>query len=192
MPRINLLPWRAALRRRRAHRFIITAAATVTVAALILLLGTVIINSLISQQTQHNRRIQHHSDQLQSALRRQAESAQRESALLSRLALIDRLQARRGLAPQLFDSLARTTPPTIQLTHVTQQGGELRIQGLADSNQAVSDYMRRLDASGRFTTARLLTVNALPDPHRRRHPFTLSIGQIFDGLEGRQGAANFP
>ena len=188
MPRINLLPWRAALRRRRAHRFGAAATITVTCAALILLLGDVTIDSLISRQARHNRHIQHHIDQLQSALRHQAELTQRESALLSRLALIDRLQSYRGRATQLFDSLARTTPQTIQLTHVTQQGNALRIQGLADSNQAVSDYMRRLDASGRFTTAQLLAVNALPDPDRRRHPFSLSINQVFDD-SGQQGAS---
>lgn len=182
MPRINLLPWRDALRRRRAQRFLIAAAAALFTAAGMLLTGHLYLDDRIAGQMQRNRRIQQAIDHLQGDLRRHAALAQRESELLSRLAVIDNLQSSRGLATRLFESLARATPATIQLTRVAQQDGQLRIQGLADSSHAVSDYMRRLDASGQFTTAKLLTLNTLSDSQQRRHPFSLSVGQAIGNL----------
>ena len=78
--------------------------------------------------------------------------------LLSRMEVIQSLQARRPQIVHLFDEIVRTVPEGIYLTGVKQSGKSLTINGVAESNGRVSAYMRNIDASDWMSTPKLTVI----------------------------------
>ena len=67
--------------------------------------------------------------------------------LLARKRIIEKLQADRSKMVHLFDELVKTIPPSVRLTEMTQQGDNLKLNGVAQSSASVADYMRNLESS---------------------------------------------
>ncbi len=60
----------------------------------------------------------------------------------------------------LFDSLVRTIPDGVALSNIKQEGEVLTLEGRAQSNARVSEYMRNLESSGWMTKPDLAIIEA--------------------------------
>ncbi|MFV9615973.1 MAG: PilN domain-containing protein, partial [Gammaproteobacteria bacterium] len=70
----------------------------------------------------------------------------------------------------------RTVPEGIYLTNIKQQGEQLTIKGIAESNGRVSAYMRNIDASGWMATPKLKVIQTKKGT-LRSSDFTLVTSQ---------------
>jgi len=75
----------------------------------------------------------------------------------------------------LFDDLVRTIPEGVRLVAIKQNGDQLTLDGLAESNARVSTYMRNLETSEWVTQPELAIVEARGPDRRSRYAFTLRV-----------------
>ena len=178
MTRINLLPWREALRKEQQRQFISIAAGAAVLTAVIIFYMHIHIGGLIDEQTARNTFLE---QQIASVDRKIAEIKELETEkqkLLARMNIIQQLQSRRPEIVHVFDEMARRVPDGIYLTSIKQSGDSLLIEGVAESNARVSAFMRNLDASAWFKNPGLIVIESKEKEKVRTSSFTLKVTQI--------------
>lgn len=77
-------------------------------------------------------------------------AAARKVELTERLALIDRLQHTQRAPVDLLETISRSVPDGLWLLEVKQAGAAVQFEGRATSLTALTDFVERLQTSGRF------------------------------------------
>jgi len=88
---------------------------------------------------------------LQEAARLMERATAREKDLRERLALIDRLRATQRAPVMLLDTISRSLAEGLWLTELRQAGPLVHLEGRAVSLSAVTEFIDRLQTSGRFS-----------------------------------------
>jgi type IV pilus assembly protein PilN len=183
MARINLLPWRAELRKQRQREFFSIAGGSAMVMLLVVFYGHFHISGMIDGQMGRNQFLEQQIVEVEGRIKEITELEKQKQQLVARMKVIERLQSNRPEIVHVFDELARATPDGLYLTGITQKGTELKIEGMAQSNARVSAMMRNLDLSSYFENP-LLNVIQAPDKSGARK-FTLSVTQTAMGAEDK-------
>jgi type IV pilus assembly protein PilN len=193
MTRINLLPWREALRTDRQRRFLITVAMTALFALAVVGGVHYYLDSLLTHQNQRNAFLEKEIAVLNSKLSKIRKLEAERKALLDRMTIIQRLQATRPEIVHLFDEIPRRLPDGVYLKSMKQSGKTITLKGVAQSNARVSSFMRNLDQSEWFANPVLKvikTVAGSDGSKQRLAEFTLTISQVNPQLpkDGEAGA----
>lgn len=174
--RINLLDWRAAAREQKRKRFLtLLVAAALGSVLLVGVLPMLYYNHLIEQQQTRNRYLQ---SQIATADKQLVEirSLQKtRDSLINRMRIIEQLQQSRSSIVHYFDQLVATLPKGVYLTGLTQKGNTTTLDGVAQSNARVSDYMVNLDDSAWFADPRLIVIKSSDNGPARFADFTLTV-----------------
>ncbi|MBI3773197.1 MAG: PilN domain-containing protein [Gammaproteobacteria bacterium] len=178
MTRINLLPWREALRKERQRQFVsIGAGAAILMAAIILYLH-IHISGMIGTQEARNTFLQGEIDKVDASIKEIAELDVKKKKLLQRMTVIQDLQSRRPLAVHMIDELVRVMPEGLYLTKITQKEAEIELEGVAQSNARVSSLMNNLEKSEWFKDPRLDVIQAQEGKEAARgNRFLLKVSQ---------------
>lgn len=183
MAKINLLPWREERRKQRnkESQTLLVAAALLGVA---LVAGAWLqVGKWIEGQEARNNLLREEI-RIADEKMKEIESLERtRQTLLRRKEVIEQLQSDRSVMVHLFDELVRRTPEGVRLTSIKQSGQQLTLQGLAESNARVSEFMRTLDQSRWLGNADLSIVEARGEDRRQRYQFTLAINLKKPSLE---------
>ena len=158
MPSINLLPWRQALRQRRRKEFLVGIGAAVGLAALITLLAHLAVSSMIDAQNRRNDLLKAEIAELDKAIEQILALEEQKARMISRMEVIDRLQASRPEVVKLFDQIVASLPEGVYLTSVKQSGKKLEFNGVAQSSTRVSAFMRNIDASESLSAPELKVI----------------------------------
>jgi type IV pilus assembly protein PilN len=175
MAKIDLLPWREERRKGRAQEFYIV----LIVVALAAVLGAGAVNwhftRLIDDQQKRNQFLQQQISELDTKIREIEQLESTRERLLARAQVIEQLQDERSQMVRLFDELVKTIPDGVRLTGIRQAGKVLTLEGVAQSNQRVSTYLRELDRSGWLTQPILRIIEARGTDQLARFTFSLTI-----------------
>jgi type IV pilus assembly protein PilN len=184
MAKINLLPWREERRKQRNKEAQTLLVAAALLGAVVAFGGWFQVGKWIEGQQARN-------DFLRNEIRvadekmKEIEALERtRQTLLRRKEVIEQLQSDRSVMVHLFDELVRRTPEGVRLTSIKQSGQQLTLEGLAESNARVSEYMRALDKSDWLGNADLTIVEARGTDRRQRYAFTLAINLKKPRAEG--------
>ena len=177
MAHINLLPWREELRKQKQREFGLMAAGGVVIAGLIVLLSHLHVDGMINDQNQRNAFLQNEITILNQRIGRIQELEAMKQDLLARMNVIQELQSSRPESVHLLDELVRTLPEGVHLNKFVQRNRGLTMNGVAQSNARVSDYMRNIDGSEWFTGPRLDLIKTSEVNRRRISDFTLRGSQ---------------
>jgi type IV pilus assembly protein PilN len=158
MPSINLLPWRQALRQRRRKEFLIGIGAAIGLAALATLLAHLTVSSMIDAQNRRNELLKAEIAELDKAIEQILALEEQKARMISRMQVIDTLQASRPEVVKLFDQIVSTLPEGVYLTSVKQAGRKIEFNGVAQSSTRVSAFMRNIDASESLTSPELKVI----------------------------------
>ena len=149
---INLLPHREAARKRRRDAFY----ATLGVSAL---MGGVIAGAIflwyaaqISNQQNKNLVLQTEIKRLEGQIKDIATLQEEIAALRARQQAVEDLQADRNLPVHLLNELVRQLPDGVYVTSVKQENQIVSIQGMAQSNERVSELLRNLGNNSPWLT----------------------------------------
>lgn len=174
--RINLLDWRAEQREYNRKRFIAqligVAMATIVVVGI---LPMIYYDHLIDAQQARNSYLQ---QQIATADKQLAEIRQLKKTredLINRMQVIGELQHSRSAIVHYFDQLTATIPDGVYLTGLDENGDTTTLDGVAESNARVSQYMTNLDNSPWFTNPRLIVIKRDDSNGQRRADFTLKV-----------------
>lgn len=175
MARINLLPWREERRQQRKIEFFVILGIAFGIGVLLWLGARWHIGNLQENQDERNQMLRNEIAILDRRIREIQDLERKRDRLLARKEVIEELQKNRSLIVHLFDQLVRTVPDGVRLAEVSQQGQRMSLDGFAESNAKVSDYMRRLDASAWIKDPQLditEVADALPS---ERYRFTVRV-----------------
>jgi type IV pilus assembly protein PilN len=187
MARINLLPWREELRKERQREFITALAGAAVLAGLVVLLVHMRVSGMIGYQNSRNQYLQQQTTRLDGRIHKIKDLESTKTKLLARMAIIQRLQHSRPEVVHLFQEMVTTLPHGVYLKGIVQKGDGLKIQGVAQSNARVSEYMRRLDATRWLINPRLDVIRTHATADGRVSDFTLQVGETMPKNEGTGG-----
>ena len=158
MPSINLLPWRQELRQRRRKEFLYGIVGAVLLAGVITLIANFVVNSMIDAQNRRNELLKAEIAELDKAIEQILALEEQRDRMISRMEVIDTLQASRPEVVKLFDQIVSTLPEGVYLTSVKQSGKKLEFNGVAQSSTRVSAFMRNLDAAESLSAPELKVI----------------------------------
>lgn len=144
---INLLPHREEARKRRKEAFQATMFAS-------FLLGLVIAGSIywwfqmmIADQQAKNNFLQQEIKILEGQIKEIASIEDEIAALRARQKAVEDLQSDRNLPVHLLTELVKQLPDGVYITAIGQSGQVITMQGMAQSNERVSELLRNLSAN---------------------------------------------
>jgi len=175
MAKINLLPWRAERRREREREFYLMLGAAAMAAVAVLFIWWYWMGVRLDNQDARNAYLKSEIKQLDTQLAEIKELDKTKSKLLARKQIIEQLQASRSQMVHLFDELVRTIPDSVRLNSLRQAGDILTLQGTAQSNASVANYMRNLDGSKWLTHSDLIKTEIKGGDKRNRYEFGLNV-----------------
>jgi type IV pilus assembly protein PilN len=129
----------------------------------------------LDNQDARNAYLKDQIKQLDSQLTEIKELDKTKSKLLARKQIIEQLQASRSQMVHLFDELVKTIPDSARLNSLKQVGDVLTLQGVAQSNASVANYMRNLDNSKWLTRSDLIKTEVKGKDTRNRYEFGLNV-----------------
>ena len=147
MPRINLLPWRDEERKERKLKFLVALGAAAVAAFLTAFVGYLLMDSMVSAQIARNEELNQEIAELDKQIEKINSLEADKARFIARMEVIEKLQRSRPEIVHVFDEIAKQIPDGVYLTAITQTGGRLKFEGIAQSSTRVSAFMRNIDAS---------------------------------------------
>jgi type IV pilus assembly protein PilN len=175
MAHVNLLPWRAERRKQREREFYMQLIAAFVVGVGVLLLWMFWMNQRIDNQNERNTYLQNEIKQLDVRIAKIKDLEKVREHLLARKQIIEQLQADRSQMVHLFDELVKTIPSSSRLTGLKQSGQDLSLDGVAQSNASVAEYMRNIESSPWMGHADLRKTENTHDASRMPYTFGLDV-----------------
>ena len=142
---INLLPHRAAARKRRREQFMLQLGLSLLAGVLLSLLIMLSFQQRIHEQRENrNDPLRAGIAELDAQIKDVASLKTQVEALKARQQAVESLQADRNLPVHLLEEMFRQLPDGIYLSSVKQEGLNITIAGMAQSQERVSELLRNL------------------------------------------------
>lgn len=153
MAKINLLPWRDALREKRKKEFIAYCVGAALVGVLAVALAWFFYSQKLEDQEQANQLVMSTNQNLDVQLKSLEGLQEQRNAIVERMKLIQGLQGQRPVAVRLVDEMVRVTPSNMYITKFVRTGDKFTIEGKAESPNTVAEFLRNLEASAWYRNA---------------------------------------
>lgn len=190
MTRINLLPWRAELRRQQRIEFV----AITAICALFALGGVfavkLVLEDELAYQQQRNEFLRTETGKIERQIREIKELEQERERLISRMRAIETLQSSRPAIVHVLDDIVTTLPDGVLLTEIEQRGSTFEISGIAQSNARVSSFMRNIERSEWLKEPKLEVIETTGKDQSHGATFKLRARQQIPHQDG--GGDNAP
>ena len=175
MAHVNLLPWREQQRQHQKQQYLMGLLAVAAIVGLIFWFIGQAIDQQINHQNSRNQFLEREIRLLDAQIADIKNIKESKNAIEQRMALIEQLQASRNVAAIIFDELAKIVPMGVSFQSMKRVGNKLEIEGISDSNNRLSDFMRSLDNSDVFVGAELSSIKADTNASRAISTFTLTF-----------------
>lgn len=191
---INLLPHREAARKRRREVFYASLGASAFAGCLIA--GAVYLwyVAKISDQRDQNVVLKSEITRLEGQIKDIATLQAEIAALRARQQAVEDLQADRNMPVHLMNELVKQLPDGVYVTSLKQENLVISLQGMAQSNERVSELLRNLGSNSPWLTRpELVEITAAnvalsPRDQRRVSNFTMKV-QLLRASEAQKAAA---
>lgn len=179
MARINLLPWREQLREERKREFFVLLMGVVIIAVGILFLVDRNFRGDIRYQQARNDFLNREVLVLDARIAEIDNLKEQKAQINSRMEVIQDLQGSRPVIVRIFDELVKALPTGVYFNSLQRTDDRLEIEGIAESNNKVSELMRRLDDSEWFINPGLQQISAasadINSDQREANAFSLTL-----------------
>jgi len=195
---INLLPHREAARKKRQDTFNISLAVSALAGGLIAGVIFLWIEGQISSQQDQNTYLTWEIKKLDEQIKNIAALEAEIAALRARQQAVENLQADRNLPVHLLSELVRQLPEGVYLVSMRQDNQLVTLQGVAQSNERVSEILRNLgNNSPWFAKPELIeivagSVKLGANDQRRVSNFTIRVRLVRSSEVQKAQAAPMP
>jgi type IV pilus assembly protein PilN len=141
---INLLPHREIARKRRKELFNVSLGLSVFAGGLLAGMIFLWFQSQISTQQAQNQLLQSEIVKFDLQIKEIAGLESEIAALLARQQAVENLQADRNMPVYLLTELVQQLPDGVYISSLRQEGQNVALQGVAQSNERVSELLRNL------------------------------------------------
>jgi len=187
MIRINLLPYRVARRQTQILQHLTVGLSALGVAAVLMLGAHWLATSELGDLQEEVARLQSENAALMKRIGKIKDLDKLRADVESKLKLVDELQKGRFRSLNTLNGIAQLIPENVWLTDIEDKGTELRLSGFAESNEAVANFMRKLEASPLFANVRLLVIKRQNIREVAVRNFDLSIVRVDEQAEAAKG-----
>lgn len=177
MIRINLLPHRQMRRAKRQREFNFMLATAGIAGLTILILGQTYLSNAISEQESRNARLNTAITNYDKDLVEIKALKSKITDVIERKKIVENLQANRSQAVILLDEITRKLPEGVILKSIKQQGNDINIVGVADTNARVATLVRNLNSSEYLEAPNLVEIKSESLNNARQNIFTLTLVQ---------------
>ncbi len=178
MAQINLLPWREWQREQKQREFLINLLLVALLAAGAVYAITAYLDGNLSHQQARNRYVESQLTVLDSKIVQIKQLRDERENLLARMRVIQQLQGNRPVIVHVFDDLVRTLAGGVFFNKLSMDGSNITVSGIAESNNRVSDLMRRLDDSEWFADPNLKSIKENAAFGSQASNFNLTVRQV--------------
>ena len=181
---INLLPHREAARKRRVELFNVSLGVAFLVGGLLAGLIFLWYQAQIMGQQEKNQILQSEINKFNVQIKAIAGLEAEISALRARQQAVEDLQADRNLPVHLLTQLVQQIPDGVYIATMRQENQSVTLQGVAQSNERVSELLRNLgNNTPWFSKPELVeivagTVALTPREQRRVANFTIRVALV--------------
>jgi type IV pilus assembly protein PilN len=178
---INLLPHREARRRQRKQSFFVGLGACALAGALIVGIWYSVLQQMTSAQESRNSFLSAEIARLDTQIKDIATLRTEIEALKARQKAVEDLQTDRNVPVHLLDELVRQTPEGVYLTSIRQNGSVVAVEGVAQTNERVSELLRNtLYNSAWLSKPELIEITAITQTtanreQRRLYRFSMRL-----------------
>lgn len=196
---INLLPHRQEKRQRRKIAFFAGLGAAAVAGLVIIALWWFVLQHLISNQQQRNQFLSAEITRLEAQIKDIATLKAEIEALKARQKAVEDLQTDRNVPVRLLNELVKQTPEGVYLTSIKQTGNVVAVNGVAQTNERVSEFLRNTAYNSEWLTRPELVEirvggQGAGRDARRLFDFSmrLNLKQPADAAKAASGAASVP
>lgn len=175
MARINLLPWRDEQRQEKKKEFFTVLGGFAILGALCGYVWVSTMQGAIDDQSARNKRLDDEIKVLNSQVEEIQELKQRRAELIDRMEVIQSLQGTRPVIVRYFDEFVRAVPEGLWITNIERNGEIFTIQGVGESTQRVTTFMRNLDNSEWFQDPDVPSIDQSPEFGVQAQQFTIIV-----------------
>jgi type IV pilus assembly protein PilN len=186
MARINLLPWREALRKEQQRDFGVLMVLFAALAGAIVFITHLYFVNQIEFQGTRNRYLTTEIKKLDEKIKEIPALEKEKQRLIARMRAIEELQRNRPLIVRFFDELVASLPEGVSILKIQQKSKTITINGEAQSNARVSSFMRNLESSKWLANPKLDIIQAKDASGQRISAFTLKFTQVIPKAEGEE------
>jgi type IV pilus assembly protein PilN len=141
---INLLPHREAARKKRQDVFNLSLVASALAGAVIACVIYLWLQGQISSQQDQNMILQKEIATLEAQIKEIVGLEAEITALRARQQAVEDLQSDRNLPVHMLSELVKQLPDGVYITNMRQENQAVSLQGVAQSNERVSELLRNL------------------------------------------------
>jgi type IV pilus assembly protein PilN len=178
---INLLPHREERRKRRKIAFF--AGLGVAAAAGLVVVGAwyLVVQQLTAAQQERNQFLRVEIAKLDSQIKDIATLKAEIASLIARQKAVEDLQLDRNLPVHLLNELVKQTPEGIYFTSVKQDGQVLNVNGVAQTQERVSEFLRNTAYNSEWLVkpelieSKATTVTAANREQKRLYDFAIRL-----------------
>jgi type IV pilus assembly protein PilN len=139
---INLLPHREEKRRQRRQAFFVALFVSALVGAVLVVFWYGLQQQMMGTQQARNGFLQQEIAKLDEQIKDVASLKTEIQALKARQKAVEDLQTDRNMPVHLLNELVRQTPDGIFLSKIKQEGEFVMVNGVAQTNERVSEFLR--------------------------------------------------
>lgn len=193
---INLLPHREIARKRRKDLFHLCLGVSALVGVLLAGLIYLALQAQISSQLARNQILKDEITKFDRQIKDIAGLEAEIAALLARQQAVEDLQSDRNMPVHLMSELVKQLPEGAYIQTLRQEGQVVVLQGVAQSNERVSELLRNLSGNSLwFANPELIeivtgSVNLTPRDQRRVSNFQIKVKlvRVSDAAKNQTGS----
>ena len=173
---INLLPHREAARKRRRDAFFVALGTSAVIGGVIAGGIYVWFQLQISNQQGRNAVLTTEIKKLEAQIKDIANLRAEIDALKARQKAVEDLQTDRNIPVHLLNELVKQTPEGVYLSAIRQTGKVVAVNGVAQSNERVSEFLRNtLYSSPWLEKPELIEIAAAGSGRQRSYNFSMRV-----------------
>lgn len=147
---INLLPHREERRKRRKTAFFVGLTLSAAAALAVSFIWYFSVQQLISGQQERNEFLKSEIAKLDEQIKDIHTLRAQIDSLKARQKAVEDLQVDRNMPVHIFNELVRQTPEGIYFTSIKQEGQSLSLNGISQSNDRVSEFLRNTNKNSEW------------------------------------------
>jgi len=173
---INLLPHREERRKRRRVAFFAGLAAAAALGLLVVGIWFTVLEQLKAAQQARNEFLKAENAKLDAQIKDIATLRAEIEGLKARQKAVEDLQTDRNIPVYLLNELVKQTPEGVYLTSIKQNDQVVSINGIAQTNERVSEFLRNtLYNSQWLERPELIEIKAASVQNRRVFDFAMRV-----------------
>jgi len=188
MIRINLLPYRVARQQQQISQHVGNFLGVIVIAAALSVGAHMMVSMELTDLNEEAARLIVQNKELKKKVGKIEHLDTLRTEVERKLEIVDRLQEGRFHSLITLNEMAQVIPKNVWLTSIKDKTPEIVIEGLADSNKAVANFMRMLDQSSIFAKVKLKGISRVDVGGVPVRKFTLNLSRV-NGVANEDGKA---